>query len=305
MSRLTQGPILDGDAIDAASLNDRYTQYSQSGALNQFNVRDAAFDLPQFDPGFLMKNMATGSIGYNEWKHAAYNTYTGQTTGASPYVVQDGVPSNTVLSLGTTGWTVTGNTDILRVYFDLSVRPRWEGTGGYASRPWTAPGTGLSYDFPFTGGGNTTVFDGHGCWAFWLQWDITSNALTNFVNVPGQGDFNSVVVASRGGELLGDIQATSVVPFVVEGFDLPLEGQNDSGILGPYGVGWTAVDGAWHRAQVATYTIYGLRVVFTGPFGGYHSGSNNYLLRTDTSIAGMARLDVQAGSINAVHMRLR
>ena len=50
MSRITDGPVRDGEAFDAASLNDRFASYTQTD-LNQFNHRDAAHDLPQFDAG--------------------------------------------------------------------------------------------------------------------------------------------------------------------------------------------------------------------------------------------------------------
>ena len=144
MSRLTQGPIVDGDAINAASLNDRFTQFTQSGALNQFNTRDGAFDLPQFETGasrFLVPDFASATIGYDDWKHSASNTYTGQTTGASPFITQNAAPANTVLSLGAAGFTLQPSTHILRVYWDLSVKPYWNG-----SKPWT--GGASFFTFP-------------------------------------------------------------------------------------------------------------------------------------------------------------
>ena len=303
MSRLTQGPILDGDTIDAASLNDRFTQYSQTGALNSFNTRDQAFDLPQFESGtdrFLVGGMAgggTAAIGYPDFKHSAYNTYTGQTTGASPYVVQDSTPADTVLSLGASGFTL-GADDILRVYWDLSVRPRWTG-----SRPWL--GGALFFTFPHGSGGGSTVnvFSGYGCWAFWLQWDVTSNALANFVNVPGQGDFNTVVTGVRGGNALSNCKSTSVLQNVVEYAAAADEGE----VVSPSdtAVGWSSVDGAWHYAQgTGSQTVYGLRVVFSGPFGAYNAAGVNYLLRND-SVAASAELDVQDGSLQAMFMRVK
>jgi len=303
MSRLTQGPILDGDTIDAASLNDRFTQYSQAGALNSFNTRDQAFDLPQFESGtdrFLVGGMAgggTAAIGYPDFTHSAYNTYTGQTTGASPYVVQDSTPANTVLSLGAAGFTLSAD-DILRVYWDLSVRPRWTG-----SRPWL--GGALFFTFPHTGGGGSTenVFSGYGCWAFWLQWDVTSNALANFVNVPGQGDFNTVVTGVRGGNALSNCKSTSVLQNVVEYAAAADEGK----VVSPAEnvVGWSSVDGAWHYAQgTGSQTVYGLRVVFSGPFGAYNDGTDNYLVRADDAAAA-ARLDYNGGALQALLMRTK
>lgn len=299
MSRLTQPPIEDGDDLTAASLNDRFTQFGQSGALNRFNTRDAAFDLPQFkraNTRFLAKNMAVTVIGQNDYKHGAYRTYTGQGTGTSPYTVETTAPAATPLSFGTLGFTMSADVHVLRVYWDLSVRPRWEGT-----KPWEGGAT--FFTFNMNGGGTDNVFSGYGCWAFWLQWDITSNALANFVNVPGQGDFNSVITGSRGGERLSACSSTSVLQSVMEYGDSADEGKPQSIVTHTFG--WTSTDGAWHYVRpsgTSDLTIFGVRVVFSGPFGAHNQGNVNYLVRND-SVASTARLDVQAGSLQALLMR--
>ena len=48
MSRINRARIVDGDDVTAASLNDRFDDFSQANELDQFNLRDAAVDLPQF-----------------------------------------------------------------------------------------------------------------------------------------------------------------------------------------------------------------------------------------------------------------
>lgn len=300
MSRLTQPAIVDGDPINAAGLNDRFNQFNQSGTINQFNTRDAAFDLPHFATGnnrFLAPEMAVAEIGWNDWKHGSFHTYTGQTTGAAPHRVRDSGGTDERLSFGATGWTLQAD-DALRVFWDLSVRPRWEG----AARPWL--NAALTFELPVSGGGTAKISNGYGCWAFWLQWDVTDNTLANFVNIPGQGDFNSVVVGARGGNALNACKSTSVVPAIVEYADVVDEGALFGSIV-TTPVGWTSVDGVWHYVHAgAALTVYGIRVVFSGPFGAYHSGVNNYLVRNDV-IADNARLDQQAGSIQALQMRTR
>ncbi len=47
MSRINRARIVDGDNTTAASLNDRFDDFSQAGALDTFNLRDSAVDLPQ------------------------------------------------------------------------------------------------------------------------------------------------------------------------------------------------------------------------------------------------------------------
>tara|TARA_R110000796_G_scaffold145845_2_gene262440 strand:- start:2693 stop:3589 length:897 start_codon:yes stop_codon:yes gene_type:complete len=298
MSRLTQPPVKDGDAINAASLNDRFTQFTQTD-LNQFNTRDAAIDLPQFKGGvtrFLAPQMFIGAIGANDWKHATDVTATGQVTGSLPHVVSDAAGAATPLSFGATGMTLTQNEEMLRVYWDMSVRPRWEGT-----RPYTA--SDLIWVFS-TGGSTQNVFSGYGCWAFWLQWDITSNALANFVNVPGQGNFNGIVTGSRGGNPLSTCQSTSVVQSIIETGGAPNNGKLSGGVL-TIPVGWTAVDGAWHYLPTGSSpTIFGVRVVFSGPFGAYNVGATNYLIRAD-NVAGDARLDYNGGGITGLKLRVK
>jgi hypothetical protein len=300
MSRLTEPAILDGDDIDAASINDRYTQFSQPGALNAFNTRDGAFDLPHFKRGndaWLAPDLYETTMGWNLWKHSSYHTRIGQTTGAAPYTVLDSVGATDVLDFGPLGVAVAP-TDILRVYWDLSVRARWEGT-----RPWT--GGALTFTVLHSGGGGASaISNGYGCWAFWLEWDITDNTLSNFVEVPGQGDFNTVVTGVRGGNALTNCGSTSITPAIIEDADVVEDGRTNGSVL-VYETGWSSVDGAWHYIPTGgtTTTVYGVRVVYSGPFGAHNQGGVNYLVRND-AVADDARLDQQAGQINALHMRL-
>lgn len=292
MSRLTQPPVVDGNTINAASINDRLSQFVQAGTLNEYNARDSAIDLPQFGSRFMAPNLAQTVIGRNEWRHTAYTTVTGQVTGAAPHPVSDATPLPTVLALGA-GWTL-GTSDILRVYWDLSVRPRWEGVA-----PWLSGAVILT--LPNNSGGTADISNAFSCWAGWLQWDITSAALTNFVNVPNQAAFNTPVGATgRGGAELDECRATSIVPAINETADDPINGKVPGKVDVP--IGWTNLEGAWHYVPTGSITIYGLRVVLGGPFGAWHSGSTNYLIRTDT-IAPDARLDYNAGGLLAMSMR--
>ena len=130
MSRITRGRIVDGDTLNAASLNDRFDDYTQTD-LNEYNLRDGALDLAHFtNARFVAPEQFSAIIGNNDWTHTSTNTVTGQSTGASPHVTQDAGSTDTVLSFGAGGVTVSPG-EVLRVYWDLSVRPRWEG-----SQPW-------------------------------------------------------------------------------------------------------------------------------------------------------------------------
>jgi hypothetical protein len=292
MARITNGPILDGDPVNAAGLNSRFTAFSQAGNLDQFNTRDAAIDLPQFETArFLAPRLEVGSIGANDWKHATYRTAAGQVTGDAPHVVKDSGGTDTPLALGA-GWALAVG-ELLRVYWDLSVRPVWA-----SSRPWAG---GSEFEWTFTAGSSTiNCSNNTGCWAFWLQWDTTDATLTNWTNVPTQESFNNIAVGTRGGALLGNLQATSIVPATNETATNANNGQFAG--YSTVEIGWTSVDGAWHYAPAAPITIYGLRVVFTGPLCAYHAASN-WLVRED-SIAADAELYYNGGSMQALVMRL-
>jgi hypothetical protein len=299
MSRITRGRITDGQAVDATDLNDRYSDYSQAGALNAFNTRDSAFDLPHFKTtGFQLEQHAAANLGYFDWKHTASNTVSGQTgTPAAPHIVSDSGATPTVLQLGgLAGWTLT-TSNILRVYWDLSVRPYYTG-----SRPWTAGGSLSEYIFPHISGGTTDVATGISCWPFWLQWDVTSSALTNWVDVPGQGDFNTAVSTYYGNQL-ADCSSTSVVPAFLETAGSPVDGEFNTQLT--VEVGWTSVAGSWHyQRQPTPQTVYGLRVVFTGICHAFNTGGVNWLVRDD-AVSPSARLDYNGGSIRALLMRIK
>lgn len=294
MSRLTNKPLLDGDPIMAASLNTRYANFTTT-TLNEFNVRDAAIDLPQLTTTkFVTPNFDQRLIGHQDWTHTAYNSVAGQVTGAAAHVIRDAAAVPTDLALGA-GWTISPG-QVLRVYWDLSVYPAWD-----SETPLI--GTDVLWTFPQpTGASTETIGNGSICWAFWLQWDQTSPALTNFVNVPTQDDFNTVVFSGRGGNLLANCQSTSILPAFNQVAAEPNNGAFFTRTPG-VDIGWTSVDGAWHYIPGSPITIYGLRLVCTGPLAAYHAASN-YLLRVQPALATQAELYYNGGSIQALHMRM-
>jgi len=301
MSRITTPPIDDGQEVTATDLNARFTAFSQSNAINAFNTRDAAFDLPQFSATrFMAPLMERTIIGRNDYKHGAFNTDTAVGGNPAPFLVRDAAGTYTPLSFGPAGWTL--NSDVaLRVYWDLSVRP------GYAvgSTPWRAAG---GYSTWFIGGGATPqVATGVTCWAFWLQWDITSNALVNWADVPDQSDFNNAVpnTASKGNQLAQSM-STTAVPAFNETAGAPTNG-NIAGRLESR-IGWTGISGDWHhiRPGGSTVIVYGLRVAFTGVLHSYNDGGTNYLIRDDNvNNTGDVTLDHNGGSLEAMLLRIR
>ena len=195
MSRITDGPVKDGDALNAASLNDRFTSYTQTD-LNAFNARDASHDLPQFATGWVETHTQSQQLGTISLKHGSTTTINGMTAmPASPVAITG------TMSFGA-GLTIAVD-EILRVYWNLSVRPD-------PGNNWNTAGSLGYYVFPGTGGGTRAASTWGAVWAFYLEWDITSSALAAFVPVNGQQDFTSVI-GTKYGNTLAQCEATSVV----------------------------------------------------------------------------------------------
>jgi len=297
MSRITRAPVQDGDAVTAANLNNRFGDYSQPGALNAFNTRDAAIDLPHFTPArFMAPQMATAAIGRPDFKHSVYNTDLAVPGAQPPFLVRDAAGVATPLSLGA-GFTLDANS-VLRVYWDLSVRPVYTG-----ARPWQ----GTISDYDIGAGATINVATNVTCWAFWLQWDVTSAALANFVNVPGQGDFNT---GDPSGTKLGNPLSTCGATTAVAAFNETASAPNNGDMNGrlEVKVGWQGISGDWHWPgnPFVSVVVYGLRVVFTGLLHSWNSANQNFLVRDDVLNAKAAcSLDHQAGGLSALLMRVK
>jgi hypothetical protein len=297
MSRINNAVIEAGDSLSASDLNSRFTAFSQNNALNATNTRDAAFDLPQMQStGFMGKHFAHADIGKSDFHHAApvvVASYTGATY-PTPHVVEDGTGTATVLSLGASGWALEANKDIMRVYWDLSVRATYSGT------PWT--GGGALGSFSIAGG--TTVATSASCWVMWLEWDITSNALATWAPVTGQQSFNANFTGALYGAALSQVGATSVIPVWIQHVDGATDGVIGGGSLVNRELYWRGISGTYYALPGGNVTVYGLRLVVAGIAHPYHSGTTNYLA-WDSTVGGAGQtLEYTSGGITAVHHTL-
>ena len=257
MSRINRARIVDGDQATAASLNDRFDDFSQSGALNRFNLRDAAVDLPQLNTSAIGQApfVQVDEIGKTDLLHAAPVTVAGFSS--SPYttahIVEDGAGNPTIANYGA-GVTIDPG-EILRIYWSLSVNAEITGT------PYNAGIQALEIkDIP-SGGPSTTVSTSAGCFVAWLQWDITSASRTNFVEVPGQGDFKTTF-GSFHGNALSLCPATTVIPlWSVWAPDMAAGEINSTTARS---MGFRGISGAWHYAPTSSVTVYGLRIALIG-----------------------------------------
>ena len=180
-----------GDDLNAASLNDRFTAYTQTD-LNQFNHRDAAHDLPQFSTGFMLTHAQTQGIGLNNWKHSSFVTVNGMTSmpaAASP--VENGSGAVSEMSFGA-GLTLSTD-ELLRAYWDLSVFAN-------PGSNWDSA-TSLGFYSMSDGSLGTQKASTWGaCWVLYLEWDITSAARAAYVPVSGQSDFSPQSSAASEGQ---------------------------------------------------------------------------------------------------------
>ncbi len=278
MSRINRAAIVDGEEIEAAPLNARYADYTQTD-INEFNTRDAAIDLPQFKRtggrGFLCKTATEIRIGKVDFYHDAPVSLAGMNTApASALVIGDGANPTPMGPLAV-GLVSIDTTNVLRIYWSLNVNPKFTGT------PWTTTSTpSAKYTLAKNGGGTDVTSTNGTCWVFYLEWDITGPTLANFVPVPGQGDFDTVVTGAIRGELLENTSATSVVPCWTTTFsadDRETTGSEHANVTG-----WRSVSGTYYYDSSmagAVGTVYGVRLVCKGPMHPYQTGGRNYLVQ--------------------------
>ena len=295
MSRITDGPIVAGDELDAASLNTRFASYTQTD-LNTFNHRDAAHDLPQFaESGWLLTHAQSQDIGKNDWKHTSSVTVAGMTAmPAAPHPIEDGAGNVSEMSFGA-GLSVEAG-EVLRAYWNLSAKAT-QGSN------WDAAGSLGYYEFGAGGGSTQKTDTWGGCWVFYLQWDITSASRTNYVGVPLQSDFLTATGGKYGAQLASTM-ASSVMPAGLRYANLP-----DAGILPNASKEstqrWRGISGAWYYPRAAgTQVIYGLRVVVKGVMHPYQSANVNYLVH-DTVYSDGASLAYNGGNLAVLKHRMK
>tara|TARA_Y100000114_G_scaffold71663_1_gene65630 strand:+ start:794 stop:1705 length:912 start_codon:yes stop_codon:yes gene_type:complete len=303
MSRISRAPIAEGDTIAAADLNARFNDYTQNGSivagLNEFNVRDAAVDLPQVQSDWLAQAIYETTLGEFDLDHSSKNTVNAASAVPSAgHLVQNFSGTVSVLSFGA-GGKVISTSDVLRLYWDLSVNPKYTGT------PWTAAASFSDYVLDATGGSTVKVATSATVWVIYPEWDITSNALGNFAPVPGQGNFDTNYTGFRRGEALSTCQATCVIPAWIQIATASTNGAVPSVGLRANVIGWRGISGAWHYAgSDGAVTVYGIRWRIKGVLHPEQNSSVNYL-GFDTGASNGVSLEYTSGKAQALVMRVK
>lgn len=292
MSRITRAPVEPGDLIGSADLNDRFDDYDQSGQVGVANVRDAAFDLAHIDSDTITKYAANAPLGSVDFDFSTYQTVSSYTGATYP------TPSEVVNSGGTpTRFTTALDLevgDVLRVYWNLSVRPNFAGT------PWTAAGSYGEVDLLGPGPSIVSAATSASCWLIWLEWDVTSGSLTNWVPVSNQTDFQDNPTGSIYGGRLPETAATVPVPAWLQFAKDANNGVITVGNLEEVSMGWRGVSGTYYFTSVGDVTIYGIRVVIAGLAHSYQNANLNYLIWDANAGGASQTLDYTAGNLSVL-----
>jgi hypothetical protein len=308
MSRIERTPVTAGDTTAAAELNNTYSDYSQSAALDAPNTRDQAFDLPHFTNAPIILNHKEdplGSAGLHITGRTVSVTNTTDLASLLYHSITDNSGVQTPLDLSSAPWSLV-NGDVLRVWWDLSVKPTYVGT------PWRTSTSLGRYNLEDTAGGaDETITDGMHCWVFYLEWDITSAGLTDWVAVPNQTNFATAMTIHstphKGGYVNQTASTSAVSTWAVYSFGFADSGKVPDPATGTNEEnnehGFYGVSGMWAYPATGNVTVYGVRVILTGVLHPFHlngGNSENVLVYDITATAG---LTYNGGKISAVHMR--
>lgn len=310
MSQLTARPPLSDEAVlDASELNARFTDFaSATVSIDPDNLRDGAVDLPQYVAQQIIRpgGAFTETLGPDDWDTVTNLltttlTATPNPAPTAPVPVTDASAGNaSIINFGVAGRTIT-LVDVLRVSWSLKAQLRFTGA------PYDTAGALGQFDISNFAPATITVTDGMHAVPFYLQWDITSNALANWVAVPGQTTFQTSLNIPAGGVIGGKIEECSAATF------LPAWVARGVGVSGGkatgdavYARGWRTVRGSWLYTPPLGVTCYGIRVVFLPAL--YHPASQVTTLDAfmvyDSVASATCVLDLQSGFLTAIVQRL-
>jgi len=310
VSQLTARKALSEEPVlDAANLNARFTDFaSATVSIDANNLRDGAVDLPQYAAQQIVRpgGAFTETLGCNDWDTVTnivttVLTATPAPPPATPTPVVDSTLANpSIINFGIAGRTIT-LVDVLRVSWSLKVNLAFVGT------PYDTAGALGQFDISNFVPATITVTDGMHAVPFYLEWDITSNALANWVAVPGQTTFQTPINIPAGGVTGGKIEECSAATFfpawVARGVGINA-GRATNDVI--YARGWRTVRGSWLYTPPVGVTCYGIRVVYLPAL--YHPATQlvtgKAFMVYDSVASTGCTLYTQSGFITAIVQRL-
>jgi len=305
VSRIQRPRVNPGEVIDSTDINNTYNDYQQPGALDANNTRDQAFGLPHFDPSVRMVKKVVGPVllGTGDKAHpgATFVTVPALAGGTAAHIISDGAGNPTFLNMASDPMQMVPG-DCLRLWWNLSMEHDRNGTTPYlrasAMGRYTIPNLASPP-------GQVIISDGFHFWCCWLQWDITSAALGNFVAVPDQSNIVTNVKAGYNGMLVRQMGAsTTVSPWMTTSFGFADAGRMPAGNQGQIrDHGYFAPYGMWAYESTTTFTIYGIRLVVAGIFHPRSDAVENFIA-LDYTQAADNELHYTSGRMQAIQMRM-
>ena len=280
MSRVDNKSVERGTTITAESLNEKYSDVTEvtSGQLDEANFRNEAIDQPNLiyktstdgAQGFVLKGYGKMDNGgdASPWVYYANDVTT-------PYPVSHGTGG--VLSFGSDPLVVEPY-DVLRVYWDLVVEDMNETTsaGGTSMDPLEEQQPGAF-------------------WLCWLQWDITSSALTNWAEVPNQADHAAETTDVSSSAATHGLM---VIPHVWLVYSQTTNNFVDLTLTN------TAFRQAWYYmlGGTASINVYGFRLVVHGVYKPFLTADRVSELRHDADWTPANSITIGQVNIKAIHM---
>ena len=303
MSRIIRGRVTPGEAVDGTTLNATYADFTQAGALDGANTRDQALDLPQLKNVPIFIDSQEVLLGNAGMVHTITPTTVASST-SSPVLhsVQNSSGAETFLNFSASPWALA-TTDILRLWWNLSV------STAYTGSPWDGGSTKGRYTIDDTGGagGTVQITDGMHCWLVYVEWDITSAGLSNWVPVPGQQAPTGSIGSDTGVQLQHCAASSVISPWAVTSAAAAVEGEMPSGNKGTaIDHGWYGHYGMWAHVPASPVTVYGIRLKITGLMHPAHlsGGNEENALVFDYSIGDASRtLKYTGGRMTALQMK--
>ena len=294
MSRITARPAIGTlTTITAAELNNRFDDFEAafaSNSINADNIRDGAIDLPQLASGQICKGLGEAMLGPGDWDLTTnLTTITAyDSTNPLPWSTPTPITDPTAASPSRLEWPAgltMESGDLFEVWWNLNVLATVVNhavlnTAGSLSRR-TYP----------DGAGGVVGNDGQSVWLFYLEWDITSNALANWVPVAGQTSYDQSYGGSWGGPLTSSGAAAYACINIVRANGLST---TTITTVTSYDTDWDTIQGFWAYAPPGNRALYGLRVVVKrGLFHPAQDGSGGDVFLADPVPATGGNVDLK------------
>jgi len=296
MSRIVNDDFVAGQAVTTTALNEKFDDVvtATTGALDADNFGAESIDVNQFAT---VSNSGKSGIILVDWQkidnglvHTGGTDYTSTVNTNPPVELSHGSGCRLTWPLGRT----LEVDDILRVNFAVAMEQIT--TYNWALYPF------IDYDRT-----NDPV------WCVWLQWDVTSNALANWTEVPNQGDLRDNFFDAEG-STTDNLQATMTIPHGWRYYDGVQRHNEDDAATAS--AGFAPQTKVVHRRTYnyvnesgSTITIYGLRLVINGLYHAEYSADtgNKNALEKDNDATGWKDEQVRIAGVwhSALVMRTK